>query len=82
MAGHVNAAADYTSDVKFEPVGTSARRAGGILPAVEGGAQAVALGARLAKLGLERRLSPQRGCGKFCFQSFDLLVETVEVLCD
>jgi hypothetical protein len=82
MAGHVNAAADYASDVRFEPAGTSARRVGGILPAVESGAQAVALGARLAELGLERRLSPQRCCGEFCFQSFDLLMETVKVLCD
>ena len=61
---------------------TSARRAGGILAAVECRAQAVAFGARLAELGLDRLLFVQRSCGELCFQPFDLLVETVKVLCD
>jgi hypothetical protein len=82
MTRHVNAAVDCASDATFEPGWASAWWAWGILPAVESGAQAVALGARLAEFGLQRLLSLQRGCGELGFQSCDLLVEAVEVLCD
>jgi len=82
MTGHVNATADYASDIRFKHLGTSTRRAWRILAAVERGTQAVALDARLAELGLDRLLFAQRGYGEFCFQPFNLLVEAVEVLCE
>ncbi len=62
--------------------GTSARRARRILAAVEGRAQAVALGERLAEPGLDPLLFSHGGRGELCFQPFDLLPEAVEVLCD
>ena len=82
MAAYVNAAADCGSCIRREHPETSARRAWGNLAAVEGRAQAVAFGARLAQPGPDRLLFGHGCRGELSFQPFDLLPEAVEVLCD